>query len=73
MSTDNPTYEQALEEVCAALYIFAQVKGRIAKAVLDAKYDHTAVTRAVAEQGAAVEAHNLVNKMLSDFRKAAVA
>jgi hypothetical protein len=49
------------------------VKGRIAKAVLDAKYDHTAVTRAVAEQGAAVEAHNLVNKMLSDFRKAAVA
>lgn len=69
MSTSNPTYEQALEEVCAALFSFAQEKGRIAQAVLDAKYDHTAATQAVSEQGAAVEAHSLVNKLLNDYRK----
>ena len=64
------TYQQALEDVAHALFVFAQDKGRAARAVLDAEdYSQVDAAKAIGEQGAAVDAHSLVSKMLGDHRK----
>ena len=63
-------YEKALVDVQSALYEFASKVGVNAHAVIEAKpYDHQAASVALGEQGAALDAHSLVTKMLTDYRK----
>ena len=63
-------YEKALRDVQSALYAYASGVGASAHAIISAEPDDKILAaRALGEQGAALDAHSLVTKMLTDYRK----
>lgn len=63
-------YEKALVDVQSALYEFSSKVGAGAHAAINAEpYDHQAAAMALGSQGTALDAHSLITKMLTDYRK----
>ena len=63
-------YEKALRDVQSALYEFSSRVGAAAHAIINTEpYEESLARQALGEQGAALDAHSLVTKMLTDYRR----
>ena len=63
-------YEKALRDVQSALYEFSSRVGAAAHAIINTEpYDQLSTAKALGEQGAALDAHSFVTKMLTDYRR----